>query len=402
MQHSQNQFLKMARDSFARNRENQAELDEQRKKNLKNLISPMSDSLDKFKRQVEDLEKSRLHDRSTLQEQMRGISDQLLASKKATEKLSFALQARPQVRGRWAEEQLQNILELAGMSKYADFSTQVTEKTADRTRRPDAILRLPGGGKIVIDAKISLDAFLDAAKSENESERKSHLIRHARHLREHMKGLSAKSYWSLFKESPDFVVMFIPGDHFYVAASEYDPQLFQDAIESRVVVATPSTLVALAKAVSLAWRQEMATQAAQQLIEIGRELYERMANFGDHMGKVGHSLDRGVKAYNDAVGSLESRVMPAARKLKDTAEFETVKELEELSPVERHSREIKKLPEGKDEAMLEATDHPGSKKTNGVKTNKLKSNNIKKPAKIPSKTTAPPTVKETSPVQTAS
>lgn len=332
---SQESFLRLANETFLKHREGEAEQVKAREEKLAQILKPVSQSFERFEQRVETLEKTRLEDRSQIAEQIKNVGEMLAANSDATRKLAFALKAKPQVRGRWAEEQLQNILELAGMSQYVDFTTQESARDEEqRLQRPDAVLRLPGGGMIVIDAKVSLEGFLDAAEAETEDERELHLARHAKHLREHMKGLASKSYWKLFDTSPDFVAMFVPGEHFFSAAMERDASLFQDAIEKRVIIVTPATLVALAKAVAFGWRQEAAAEAAQDIARLGKELYERLAVFSGHLEKVGKALDGGVKAFNSAVGSFDRRVAPQARKLRETGSFQTDRSLDELTKIE--------------------------------------------------------------------
>ncbi len=336
---SQESFLKLAGETLAKQHAaSQGDLKANEEK-LRGLLKPVEETFAKFGGKVEELERSRLRDQSALGAQIRHIAEALEATRAETGKLATALRAQPKTRGRWGEEQLRNILELAGMSAHCDFHTERGVRGEDdRLLRPDATVRLPGGGVLVIDAKTPMQAYLDAVEAADDAEREAHLQRHAQQVRAHARQLASKKYWDRFEESPDFVAMFIPGENFFAAASERDPNLFQDAVRDRVIVVTPATLVALAKAAAFGWRQEEAARRAQDIAQLGKALYERLATFGEHMQKLGKTLDAGVRSYNAAVGSLESKVMPGARKFLDLNAFDTGKTAPELAPVDSAPR----------------------------------------------------------------
>lgn len=328
-------FLKLAGETLAKTHATtQGDLKANEEK-LKALLKPVEETFQKFGGKVEELERSRLRDQSALGEQIRGIASALEANRAETGKLATALRSQPKTRGRWGEEQLRNILELAGMSAHCDFHTErAVRDEDDRQWRPDVTVRLPGGGVLVVDAKAPMQAYLEAVDAETEAEREALLAKHAQHVRHHAKQLGSKAYWDRFPESPDFVAMFIPGENFFAAAAERDPELFQFAVERRVIVVTPATMVALAKATAFGWRQESAARQAQDIAALGKTLYDRLAKFGEHMHRVGQALDKGVRSYNEAVGSLESSVMPGARKFVEMKAFETAKEVPQFKSVE--------------------------------------------------------------------
>lgn len=332
-------FLKLAGETLAKNHATAQGDFKANEEKLRALLKPVEDTFQKFGGKVEELERSRLRDQSTLGQQIRHIADALEANRAETGKLALALRAQPKTRGRWGEEQLRNILELAGMSAHCDFHAERTVRDEDdRQWRPDVTLRLPGGGVLVIDAKAPMQAYLEAVDAETEAEREALLRKHAQHVRDHARRLASKAYWDRFPESPDFVAMFIPGENFFAAAAERDPNLFQDAVEKRVIVVTPATMVALAKAAAFGWRQEAAAAQAQEIAQLGKALYERLATFGGHMQSLGKTLDKSVQSYNAAIGSLEGKVMPGARKFLEMKAFETAKAAPELQPVESAAR----------------------------------------------------------------
>jgi DNA recombination protein RmuC len=236
---------------------------------------------------------------------------------------------------------LQNVIELAGMSPHVDFTAQQTIEGEDGKLRPDCVIRVPGDRRIVVDAKTPLTAYLDAVEALEDEAREAHLKRHAQQLRTHMKQLADKKYWeALLPLTPDYVVMFIPGENFYAAAVERDPQLFEDAIAARVLIVTPTTLIALAKAIAAGWRQEKMAEHARQVAELGRDLYRRLATMGGHIVQVGGGLSRAVEHYNKFVGSLEASVMPQARRFNEFAVEGTHEALPELRPIEVDARQL--------------------------------------------------------------
>ncbi len=332
-------FLKLAGETLAKQQSTAEGGLKAREEAMRALLTPIHESFTAFKSQVKSLEETRLRDHSVLGEQIRKIGESLEATRTETGKLATALRAQPKTRGRWGEEQLRNILELAGMSAHCDFHTEVgVRDDEDRLHRPDVTVRLPGGAVLVIDAKAPMEAYLDAVDAPDDAAREAALVRHAKQVREHARALAKKSYWDKLENSPDFVAMFIPGENFYAAAAERDPDLFQKAVENRVIIVTPATLVALAKAAAFGWRQEEAAKRAQDVAQLGKTLYDRLATFGSHMAKLGKALESGVKSYNQAVGSLEAKVMPSARKFQELEVFETAAPAPELPQIELAAR----------------------------------------------------------------
>jgi len=243
----------------------------------------------------------------------------------------------PHVRGRWGEVQLKNVVEQAGMLEHCDYVRQATTTDDDRTLRPDLVVRIPGGKHVVVDAKAPLVAYLDAFEATDDAERARYLADHARQVRDHVAKLSGKQYWRQFEPSPDFVVMFLPDESYLRAAHEHDSALAEDAWRANVILASPSTLVALLRTVAATWQQETVAESAREVHSLGRELYERIGKVGEHLAKLGRSLDGTVRSYNEAVGSLETRVLVTARKLE---EHGIGGELESPAPVDRAARPL--------------------------------------------------------------
>lgn len=279
-------------------------------------VAPLHDTLRRYEQRVAELERDRVDAYAELREQVRSMSAVSGELRTETKQLVAALRA-PQVRGRWGEHQLRRIVEAAGMLEHCDFSEQVTAATDHQGVRPDLVVRLHGGRTVVVDAKAPFDAYLTAMEARDERGRDTHLDAHARHLRAHVDGLAAKSYWSAFDQTPEFVVLFVPADPFLDVALQRDPSLLEHAFARNVVLATPATLVALLRTVAYSWRQEALARNAATVHSLARELYGRLSTLGDHVSKLGSSLSGAVTAYNRAVGSLEARVLVSARKLAE-------------------------------------------------------------------------------------
>jgi len=312
---------------------------------LEAQLKPVAETLAKFEAQVNAAEKARADETGGLKEQIAGLMRATAATQDETRKLSATLRRGAGVQGRWGEQTLRNVLEAAGLSNRFDFEEQVSLDTDEGRRRPDVKVRLPGGGVFVIDAKCSLNAFLDAQEAADDAGREAALARHAASVKAHMNSLSAKAYWDQFKTeaSPSFVVMFVPGDGFLVAAQERAPELMTEAMDKNIVLTTPSTLFALCKAVSYGWRLEDQAKGAAKIAELGKELYKRLSVMGGHAASVGKALEAAVSRYNQFVGSLESQVMPQARRFEELQVDHEGRELPELTQIEVAPRQITKL-----------------------------------------------------------
>lgn len=334
LQASQQSFMALANETFERHRQSA-------QGSVKEVLTPAQEALAKLAANVEALEKARLQDKSAMGEQVRQIMDAVGSTNKTTQQLLTALRASPKMRGRWGEQTLRNVLELSGLAPHVDFDEQTTTTDGEGARlRPDVIINLPGGRCIVVDSKVALSGYLDAMDAGDDAARETHLKKHAQELRGHVKSLASKDYWKHVPDTADFVVLFVPGENFLAAAAERDPDLFDDAFASKVIITTPSTMVALAKSVAYGWRQEQSAKNAQEIAELGRELYRRMAVMADRMGKVGDAIERSVKSYNELVGSVESRVMPQARKFKELGAGDAGIEIAAAAPIETSTRQL--------------------------------------------------------------
>ena len=331
------QVMKRADETF-HNREQLAQA------RLEAQLKPVAESLAKFQEQVVAVEKTRAEETGGLKEQINQLLTASIATQSEARKLSAALRRGAGVQGRWGEQTLRNVLEAAGLHNRYDFDEQTSTDTEEGRRRPDVTVRLPGGAVFVIDAKCSLNAFLDAQDAVDDATREACYVRHAQSVRAHMMGLSAKTYWDQFNQgSPDFVAMFIPGDSFLAAALERAPELMTEAMDRRVLVVTPTTLFALCKAVVYGWRVEEQAANAQEISKLGRELYKRLSVMGGHAASVGKALEAAVGRYNQFVGSLETQVMTQARRFEDLKVDHEGKEIAELAPVETGIRPLTKL-----------------------------------------------------------
>ena len=310
---------------------------EARRVAVEHLVQPLRETLARVEGQLKETEAARQLSHAALAEQVtiaRQSSDQL---REQTQALVTALR-RPEARGRWGEMQLRRVVELAGMIARCDFEEQVSVQSADGALRPDMVVRLAGGKNIVVDSKVSLAAYLEAAETSDEQVRGARLDAHARHLREHVDRLAAKAYWAVLSPSPEFVVLFIPGEAFLAPALEHDPGLLEHALARRVHIATPTTLVTMLRTAQYAWQQEALSDNARLVFDLGRELYERLAGLGKHVDGVGRALSNAVSTYNRAVGSLESRVLVSARKLNELGVVDG--ELEAPRPVQETVRPL--------------------------------------------------------------
>lgn len=310
------------------------------KGDLDQLLLPVRESLAKVDKQIADIEKERVGAYRMLSYQVEEMAKGHLRLSSETQKLVTAMRS-PGTRGRWGELQLRRVIEMAGMQAHVDFVEQYSVSTDEERLRPDVIVRLPGDRTIVIDSKVPFDHYFEAtAEMVDDEARHEALLRHARLVRKHMAQLGAKSYWQLFQPSPDLVVMFMPDEGFFSAALRVDPALVEAGIDNHVVPATPTTLIALLRAVEFGWRQEALTQNAQEISEHAAELYKRLAKFGEHFQKVGKGLTAAVSCYNDAVGSMERQVLPSARRIKDLKAAHVSSEMPEPAAIDIAARPV--------------------------------------------------------------
>jgi DNA recombination protein RmuC len=337
---SSEQFLQLAKSSLATQTEEAKGEIEKRKTAIEGFIKPVAESLGKFEIRIGEIEKAREGAYSELREQVRALGEGQLGLQRETASLVKALR-QPTGRGQWGEMQLRRVVELAGMQEHCDFEVQHQTTTDEgKNLRPDLIVRLPGGKTIVVDSKTPMDGYLDALEASDDSVREEALHRHARQVRTHIQQLSSKNYSSQFAQAPEFVVLFLPSESFFSAALQSDPGLIERGVDQGVILATPTTLIALLRAVSFGWRQESIAENAREISQLGRTLHERLGKLAEHFSKLGRSLGNAVENYNNAIGSFETRVLTTARKfeeLKATPESATITNLE---PIDHSTREI--------------------------------------------------------------
>lgn len=329
-------FLDLAKENLEKF-QNKAKADlKGREDAISELVKPLKESLGKVDQKIAEIEKERGAAYASLTEQVKSLSATQGKLQNETQNLVKALRA-PQVRGRWGEMTLKRVAELSGMVEHCDFSEQISQTTETGRLRPDMIVRLPGGKQIVVDAKTPLQAYLNALETQVESEQEAHLKDHTRQVQDHLRQLGQKSYWDQFKPTPEFVVMFVPGESFFSAALKHNPALIEQGVEQGVILATPTTLISLLKSVGYGWRQEKLAQNAEEISELGKQMYERIATLVGHLEKLGDSLKNSVEHYNKTIGAIESRVLPATRKFEELG-VKSKDRIERVSMVEKTPR----------------------------------------------------------------
>ncbi len=331
-------FLRLAEENLKRfQSEAKAELGS-KEKAIEQLLKPINEALQNTSKQIQEIEKDRKEAYGSLNSTIAQMNLNQQQLQQETQNLVQALR-RPEVRGQWGEMTLRRLAELSGMVAHCDFYEQTHTATETGSIRPDMIVRLPEKREIIVDAKTPLDAYLSAIQAKDDLTRKLELKRHAQIIRGRIKELSRKNYWAEYSQSPEFVVLFIPGEQFLSAALEVDPQLLEDSMSQNIILATPTNFIALLRAVSYGWKQQKLAENAEIIRELGETLYKRLATFGNHLGKLGNSLGQSVNHFNSAVGSLERNVLPGARKFTEMG-ISVKSEIDELPPVEQQPRQV--------------------------------------------------------------
>lgn len=351
LKHNNSSFLDLAKSTLEKTQESAKGDLESRQNAIDALVRPMRESLEKVDAKINDLEKSRTGAYEALTTQVRSLAETQNYLRSETSNLVRALRS-PIVRGRWGEIQLRRVVELAGMVEHCDFVEQTSVQTEEGRLRPDMIVRLPAGKTIVVDAKASLNAYLEALEAGDDDARVNRLQQHAVQVRTHIEKLSRKAYWEQFESAPDFVILFLPGEMFFSAALERDPMLIEFGADKKIILATPTTLIALLRAVCYGWRQEKLAQNAREISQLGSELYKRFADLSLHFGRLGKSLNQSVDAYNKAAGNIETRVLVTARKFKELGAAPLGMEIEVLPQVEQIARDMQApelLPSGEND-----------------------------------------------------
>lgn len=331
-------FLRLAEQNLGTQQERAKRELSDREQAVENLVKPIRDALQQSQQQIAELEKSRSEAYGGIKAQLETMQSSQQSLAQETQNLVKALR-RPEVRGRWGEITLRRLVELAGMVEHCDFQEQVHTSSEEKSIRPDMIVRMPDNRELVVDVKTPLDAYLEAVEAKDDAQRQLGLTRHARNVRNHVRMLSSKAYWKQFSKSPEFVILFIPGDQFLSAALNEDPDLIETALSQQIILATPTSLVALLKAVAYGWRQLALADNAEEIRKLAEDLYGRLGIFVSHLNKVGKQLSSSVDNYNRAMGSLERKVLPGARKFVELG-IHPKKEIESIESVEAVPRSL--------------------------------------------------------------
>jgi DNA recombination protein RmuC len=342
LQSSSNQFIELAKSRFdSLQKEAEGDLD-QRKIAIKAMVDPLETALKDLRSEVSRVESARQEAYGSLRSEVQLLATTNRELREETGSLVNSLK-QPQVKGKWGELTLRRVVELAGMSPHCDFQEQQSVDTEEGRLRPDLIVSLPGGTQIVVDVKVPLHAFFKAVGAQSDAEYREAMAQHAALVREHIKGLSSKEYWKQFEPTPEFVVLFVPGESFFSAALEHDRTLIEDAIDKRVVLASPTTLIALLRAIAYGWKQQLVAENAERIKDLGKELYDRVVKFAEHLSDIAKGLERASKAYNNAVASFDSRLIPSARKFREMGIGST--DVPQVEPVETFPRPLLSTPE---------------------------------------------------------
>lgn len=338
LQKNHQAFINLAMENLGKFQRGAEASLQQREQSMKNMVKPIHEALEKSERQVQLMEKARHEAYGALTQQIESLVETQKHLQGETRNLVQALR-RPEVRGQWGEITLKRLVELAGMVEHCDFFEQEHTPTGEAAIRPDMIVRMPGNREVVVDVKTPLDAYLSAVEATDEKQRSEFLRRHMLNVRERVRELSAKAYWGQFSNAPDFVILFIPGDQFLTAALDQDPGLLESAMSKKVILSTPTSLMALLRAIAYGWRQELLTENAEKIRELGEEMYHRLAVFSGHLAQVGRSLDSSVTHYNKAVGSFQSKLIPGALKFTEMG-IKPRKEIETPEQTEKSARQV--------------------------------------------------------------
>jgi DNA recombination protein RmuC len=342
LQSSSNQFIELAKSKFdSLQKEAEGDLD-QRKIAIKAMVDPLETALKDLRSEVSRVESARQEAYGSLRNEVQLLATTNRELREETGSLVNSLK-QPQVKGKWGELTLRRVVELAGMSPHCDFQEQHSVDTEEGRLRPDLTVSLPGGTQIVVDVKVPLHAFFKAVSAQSDAEYREAMVQHAALVRDHIKGLSSKEYWRQFEPTPEFVVLFVPGESFFSAALEQDRTLIEDAIDKRVVLASPTTLIALLRAIAYGWKQQLVAENAEHIKELGKELYDRVVRFAEHLSDIAKGLERASKAYNNAVASFDSRLIPSARKFRETGVGSA--DVPQIEPIETFPRPLLSTPE---------------------------------------------------------